>query len=172
MPHKISNQSPIYADLTGVFNAIKSNNFESFRRELGKDEQRLNCQYAGGYFGGNNSLLHIAAYNNCIDIAKVLLDKGIELEAKTSSGYTPLMIACVCGYYPMACILLDRGANVDAKEDSNPHPRTCMDLTHSAIKASIIEYLRPKTPPPIVHIVEMTDGTYTELLNMYVSPQL
>ncbi len=156
MPNQIFDSSLYSESLTGVFNAIKVGNYDLFMTEFRKDEQRLNNHYSGGCFGGSNSLLHVAVYYNFPDIVDVLLDRGIELEARTQSGYTALMIACVCGHYEIVCKLIDRGADIRAKEDSNPHPRSCMDLIHSTIKDDVIEYLRPKSPPPIVAVVQMT----------------
>lgn len=45
------------------------------------------------------SMLYIAAMNNRLDLVKLLVDKGANVNAAASdSGFTPLHIACMMGH--------------------------------------------------------------------------
>lgn len=63
--------------------------------------------------------LATAAFRGKVEIAKVLLDAGADLETKTGSGAvygetTPLGLAAFESQLSMVALLLDRGANVNA----------------------------------------------------------
>jgi protein-S-isoprenylcysteine O-methyltransferase Ste14 len=62
---------------------------------------------AGGH---DKTALHLAAEKDHIEVARVLLDAGADLEAKTSWGATPLAWAAVMGSGRVADELMARGA--------------------------------------------------------------
>jgi ankyrin repeat protein len=64
-----------------------------------------------GYFGG--SFLHAAAKNGCTDLILPLIERGLDIEAKSSSGRTPLQLAVSEGHITVVNILLANGAKVD-----------------------------------------------------------
>ena len=47
----------------------------------------------------------------------MLLDQNVDLEAKISTGWTPLQLKADCGYTRVAQLLIHRGANLDAKDE-------------------------------------------------------
>ena len=60
--------------------------------------------------------LHIAAEENSADVARLLIQKGADLEAKTKDGKTPLQHAL---YLNVAQMLISKGADksgIDLKE--------------------------------------------------------
>lgn len=53
-----------------------------------------------------------ASVKNNIEIAKILVDNGIDIEYSPSE-YTPLMYACLCGHTRLVKFLIKRGADVN-----------------------------------------------------------
>jgi len=58
------------------------------------------------------TLLHYASHNGHIDLVKLLIERGADVNAKDIKGYTPLFAASARGHREVAEILLDNGANV------------------------------------------------------------
>ena len=58
--------------------------------------------------------LMFAAYGNCLEVARILLENGADVNAIDFRGFTPLMFACENGYYNMTLLLLEYWAKVDA----------------------------------------------------------
>jgi ankyrin repeat protein len=62
------------------------------------------------------SLLHKQARKGCtVSIASHLLEKGANIEACNSQGYTPLQCAALTGNKLMFNFLMDKGANIDVQ---------------------------------------------------------
>ncbi|XP_012276465.1 GA-binding protein subunit beta-1 [Orussus abietinus] len=62
------------------------------------------------------SALHLAAQNNHIETAEVLLRAGISRDARTKVDRTPLHMAAYEGHHQMAQLLLNYGADVDSRD--------------------------------------------------------
>jgi RNA polymerase sigma factor (sigma-70 family) len=58
--------------------------------------------------------LHETAAHHWLELAKLLLDYGAILEARTSAGETPLHCAVAANDEPMVMLLLDAGADINA----------------------------------------------------------
>jgi hypothetical protein len=58
--------------------------------------------------------LEIAASNGYFDICRLLIDKGADIEAKSSRGLTPLQYAAGQGEIEILHLLCDRGAGIEA----------------------------------------------------------
>jgi hypothetical protein len=61
--------------------------------------------------------LHIAVFSRRIDICKLLIEKGANLEAKDANGFTPLYWAIMSSNVEMVQFLCDLGANVDVRDE-------------------------------------------------------
>ncbi len=104
--------------------------------------------------------LHWAAEKDHADVARVLLDAGADIEAKTSWGATPLAWAAVMGSRRVADVLLGRGASgytvtvaaalghhdrvVAMVESGDPHRPVLDDALHGAARnghARVVAYL-------------------------------
>jgi len=76
----------------------------------------------------NNALtaspLQSAAVMNQIEIAKLLLAKGADVNITGESGYTPLHEVAGSGRLEFAKLLLDHGANINAKGNDGKTPLT------------------------------------------------
>ncbi len=55
-------------------------------------------------------------------IVQLLLDKGANIEAKDTDGWTPLMSAAVNGHEAVVQLLLGKGANIEAKDEDGWTP--------------------------------------------------
>src|ERR1035437_10371526 len=58
-----------------------------------------------------------AATTNDVETVKVLLNKGVNINAKDTNGATALIKAASRGYADMTRLLLDKGADINAKAD-------------------------------------------------------
>jgi len=65
---------------------------------------------------------HTAAMNGHLAICRLLLDKGAQLEAKDSVGWTPLHWAASQGHIEIVRLLCDRGADVEARDIGGRRP--------------------------------------------------
>jgi len=91
--------------------------------------------------------LLIACYDGHVDVARLLLAHGAEVDRANKLGGTPLFIACLSGHVDAARLLLDKGADVN-KADKNDW--TPLDIAksqgHSSIVALLEEHLDSKFP--------------------------
>jgi ankyrin repeat protein len=65
------------------------------------------------YCKGGPTPLHFAASRNKVEVAKVLLARGANVNS-TQGGYTPLYLAVERGHVEMVELLLESGASVNA----------------------------------------------------------
>lgn len=62
------------------------------------------------------SALHLAAQNNHIETAEILLRAGISRDARTKVDRTPLHMAAYEGHFEMVQLLLNYGADTDSRD--------------------------------------------------------
>ena len=58
--------------------------------------------------------MHLAAQEDKVPVAEVLVKYGSEIDPQTKAGYTPLHTACHFGQINMIRFLLEHGAAVNA----------------------------------------------------------
>ncbi len=63
-----------------------------------------------------------AACSGHLAICRLLLDKGVQVEAKTTRGRTPLHYAAIQGHIEIVRLLCDRGADVEAHSNAGWRP--------------------------------------------------
>ena len=69
-------------------------------------------------------------------MARLLLEKGAQVDRARENGWTPLLIACQEGHADTARLLLDNGAEVDrAKEDGRTPLYIAKSQGHSSVVA-------------------------------------
>ena len=83
--------------------------------------------------------LHLAATHCRIDMARLLLDKGAEIDAKAAGGATALHLAAQAGCVDMVNLLLAKGANANARDDQG---RTPLDRAVQWHQNAVAELLR------------------------------
>lgn len=70
-----------------------------------------------------NQALHACiALGNSVDIARLLIEAGADVNATAAGGYTPLHIAASSGNRDMVLLLLERGADRIARCDQDKTP--------------------------------------------------
>lgn len=67
---------------------------------------------------GRTPLMAALAYSNGIEIAKVLVENGANVNARASDGTTPLIIASAGAKYNVVEYLIKKGADVKAKDNN------------------------------------------------------
>lgn len=65
---------------------------------------------------GMTALIAVAASNQTVPM-KMLLERGVDIKARTFEGKTALMVAAVVGHYEAAKLLLENGSDVDVKDN-------------------------------------------------------
>ncbi len=85
--------------------------------------------------------LHAAVGGRHASTVSLLLDRGANIAAVESHGYTPLHLAAVMGNDEIVAILLDRGASPTALADDN---RTPGDLAYLAEHDDLARLLRAR----------------------------
>lgn len=104
------------------------------------------------------SPLHVAAMNNQVEAAKVLISKGasVNLTAATEGGETPLHLTAMKGHRDMVDLLLDHGADINAQTSGfDPPALIAARFGH----AGVLNRLMEKGADPGV-----TDGEGNNLL--------
>lgn len=66
--------------------------------------------------------LHHAAYSGDLKLAKTLVSKGANVNARNKDGATPLHLALKRGHRDVAKLLINKGADVNAKDDKGLTP--------------------------------------------------
>ena len=77
--------------------------------------------------GDNATYLHFAAGGGDIESAKLLLEKGLQINTVDDEGNTPLHMASTFGQGEMVRFLLDRGADIHAKTKRGHTPLEVAD---------------------------------------------
>ena len=85
----------------------------------------------------------VAARGGHIDVMRLLLERGADLEAITeANGDTALLVACACGHVDAARLLLERGADVTRAETSGPgRGMDALALAKHAKRAAVVALL-------------------------------
>jgi len=74
-------------------------------------------QRSGGF-----SCLHLAVQSNSLEIVKLLLDKGCDIDVRNLQLATPLYLACQLNSHPIIKHLLDKKANIELKDSDFTTP--------------------------------------------------
>jgi ankyrin repeat protein len=87
---------------------------------------------------GNTALMR-ASQNGHVEIVRLLLEKGAQIDTQSNTGFTALMAASFAsGTIECVRLLLEKGANMYIK---NKHGKTVKDVAKSKGHADIIQLL-------------------------------
>tara|TARA_R110002095_G_scaffold128661_1_gene111447 strand:+ start:1669 stop:2157 length:489 start_codon:yes stop_codon:yes gene_type:complete len=88
----------------------------------------------------NFTPLHMAVYNENLNMIKFLLNNGADVNSKDKSNQTPLHMAAYMNNFDIVALLLHNGANITIKNSRN---KTAGDLTK---KDAISDLIKKYTP--------------------------
>lgn len=100
-------------------------------------EVRNNIELSGKGVAGTGygySLIHAFADWGYLLAAQLLIEKGVDIEAKTRNGETPLILAAESGMESTVKMFLDRGANIEAVTSDDNATALLRGIRHSRIK--------------------------------------
>jgi hypothetical protein len=110
-----------------------------------------------------DTCLKIAARNGHLDICRLLIDKGAQLEAKDWMGWTPLHWAASQGHVEIVRLLCDRGADVEARTNDNAYRAGSRPL-HWAAMYGHISVVKELIEERNAEINAIDDNGWTALL--------
>lgn len=82
--------------------------------------------------------LHAASANRHLEIARLLIERGIDVNAEQEGGFTPLQAAAQNGQLEMVELLLQHGANVGVQ---NKNGQTALDLARAGNHEAVVRRL-------------------------------
>ncbi|KAL3683068.1 hypothetical protein R1sor_001090 [Riccia sorocarpa] len=116
-----------------LFAGIREGDVDYVVQMLRNDPKLLNA----GFFYDRLAPLHVAAQSGQLQVLKMLLEQGANVNIVNSSGQTPLMLACKAGRWACLEPLLDAGAKILAFDYTRG--RTCL---HYASRGGHTECVR------------------------------
>lgn len=107
---------------------------------------------------GDCTPLMEAASTGHVEIVRLLISHGADVNAQSSSGNTPLMYACAGGHEDVVLVLLEAGANV---EDHNENGHTPLMEAASAGHVGVAKILLEKGAGINTHSNEFKESALT-----------
>jgi ankyrin repeat protein len=123
---------PSDEDTSALFEAVAAGDIAGARALLSKGVD-VNARDPRSPLYDGATALATAAERGLVDMLRLLLELGAEVNARSVSGWTALMRACNSGQTDAARCLLDAGADPDMRNDEGYTaygriPGTCLDL--------------------------------------------
>lgn len=87
--------------------------FDSYLPQIENVVNDIKKKCPGESIGENQSGM-IPPLKDCVNLVKLLLDRGADIECAMKHGYRPLHCACAMKHVNIIEILLERGANINA----------------------------------------------------------
>ena len=97
-----------------LHDAIQAGDLAQVKKLLGAGAD-INSSASGK---GGMTPLNYAAYEGHLEIVKLLLDKGAEIDTRDNMSFTPLLVAAISGHQEVQKELIIRGADVNLAERS------------------------------------------------------
>lgn len=95
------------------------------------------------------SALHLAALQGKYEAARLLLDRGADVNLRDRTGETPLSNALIREHYKLATLLLDRGASTDVV---GPSGRTPLSLVAKSRNKELIARVAGVPPQEVAPV--------------------
>jgi ankyrin repeat protein len=99
------------------FSTIQAGNSKNIILQLQNSPELVNARDPRGF-----TSLIFASYFGHDEIAKVLIERGADIDAKDASGNTALMGVCFKGNISMASFFLERGAAINVRNNDGITP--------------------------------------------------
>lgn len=88
---------------------------------------------------GCSPLLRLASMNGNVEVAKILIENGADVNKTDKIKKSPLMVAAVNGHFPLVQLLVENGADVHAV---NKYGKTALDFAESFGRKNVVAYLQ------------------------------
>ena len=120
---------------------------------------------------GYGSALHIAVREGYLDIAKLLIDRGAEIDVLDRKDFTPLHNATWNGNLEMTKLLLEAGADIEASTYDGDTP---LSLAQNNDQAQVAAFIQAKQQPSAtsevkVESVATNDTGVIDISGTYIS---
>jgi hypothetical protein len=102
--------------------AIEDGDLDCARRLIDKDPDLIHLPLGGDESCSVDKLLNYAAWQGKLDIAKLFIDRGANLNWHGNNGFTPLHYAASHQHPEVAQLLIKAGADIEAQDDSGFTP--------------------------------------------------
>lgn len=99
--------APVYA--SEIHDASDKGDTAEVKTLLSKQPDLVNAKNEKG-----STPLHLASFKGHLEAAKLLLEKGADIEAVNGGGFTPLQLAAYGGHRDVVEFLIDKGSNINA----------------------------------------------------------
>jgi ankyrin repeat protein len=106
--------------------------------------------------------------NNHMDIAKLLIEKGADINAARNDGSTPLIQSIVNKHMEIAKLLIEKGADINAEYKNNGHGYTALEFALKSGHMYIVNLLKKKRNQSIITLNPLSlraGGGREEVLN-------
>ncbi len=113
---------PFSEDFTIICEAIEHTEVVKLLLDAGANLEKRKSSPPFSNASTDGTVLHFAAEGGSVESAKLLLDRGVDINAKDSADETPLHVAARRGRPEMVRYLLDRGANPNALNSADETP--------------------------------------------------
>jgi ankyrin repeat protein len=82
--------------------------------------------------------IHAASAAGQIEVVRLLIERGADVNARQQSGFTPLHEAALTGKLEFARLFLDHGADINAKNDDG---KTSLSIATEAGREAMVRFL-------------------------------
>ena len=115
--------------------AVYDDNLQKFKQLLDAQPDALNQ----GFGTLHSTLLHLAARYGTPDIARELLQRGADINARTTQGHTPLFDAIDRSHIMMVTLLLEHGADTGIPDDTGQTPLQMAIANHHTGSTALLQ---------------------------------
>jgi ankyrin repeat protein len=128
-----------------LLKAVREGDDKKIREVLGQNSSVFDVKIGDGTTGTESRVrrwtaLHLAAQGGHEILAKILLERGVDIDEESSTGETALFMAAKAGHGAVAKLLLESGASVQEKSDQG---RTALHVAarrgHEALAKMLLE---------------------------------
>ena len=160
---KVRNDLILKKNLGFIFDllvqAVKANRTDRVMKVLGKyGDEMEEFLKDEGMKGNMKTLLHISTDNGNLDIAKMLIKNGANIDAIDNKGERPIFIAVKANNFEMVKLLIDNGANLDYEDDTrNSIMHYAAEIIGDDIK--ILDYLIRNSSDSAVYSINDREQT-------------
>ncbi|KAL3095847.1 hypothetical protein niasHS_005606 [Heterodera schachtii] len=109
--------------------------------EKGADPHQMSLRKINGDYKYYGTPLWVAASYGFLEVCRVLLEHGANVDLGLEVGMTPLMIACDAGHIGIVTLLVENGASI---EQTNSNGNTALMFASLAGHADVVRFLLDK----------------------------